>query len=176
MQYPSSPFTRYFILAVRGTFRVSPILKAQQLDKLPKEQRDREIQRWRSRKQGIPTTSMVSPSDEVDQTNSNLRVSQFLGQAAVTPHGNNDTQGLSTPEMNRLRDWMLNGEGNSSTRRCAGEETTAANFLARPCPGQNLLDPTRIPSPGPFASQLTSDNAEELTPGSHRRSVSLVTL
>ncbi|XP_073211990.1 phospholipid-transporting ATPase VB isoform X4 [Lepidochelys kempii] len=167
---------RYLVLAVRGTFRVSPILKAQQLDKLPKEQRDREIQRWRSRKQGIPTTSVVSPSDEVDRTNSNLHVSQFLGQAAVTPHGNNDTQGLSTPEMNHLRDWMLNGEGNSSTRRCAGEETTAANFLARPCPGQDLLEPTRIPSPGLFASQLTSDNAEEFTPGSHRRSVSSVTL
>ncbi|KAM7162428.1 phospholipid-transporting ATPase VB isoform 1-T1 [Macrochelys suwanniensis] len=167
---------RYLILAVRGTFRASPILKAQQLDKLPKEQRDLEIQSWRSRKQATPSTSMASPSDEVDRTNSNLHVSQFLGQAAVTSPGNNDTQGLSTPEMNHLMNWMLNGEGNSSTRRWAVEETTAANFLARPCPGQDLLEPTRIASPGPFASHLTNDNDEELTPGSHRRSVSAVTL
>ncbi|XP_030428907.1 probable phospholipid-transporting ATPase VB isoform X2 [Gopherus evgoodei] len=167
---------RYLVLAVRGTFRASPILKAQQLDKLPKEQRDLEIQRWRSGKQDTPSIPMASPSDEVDRTNSNLRVSQFLGQAAFTPHGNNDTQGLSTPEMNHLRDWILNGEGNSSTRRWAREEATAANSLGRPCPGRDLLEPTRIASPGPFTSHLTSDNAEELTPGSHRRSVSAVTL
>ncbi|XP_025034290.2 phospholipid-transporting ATPase VB [Pelodiscus sinensis] len=169
---------RYLILAVRGTFRASQNLKAQQLDKLPKEQRDLEIQRWRSIERTTPSTSVASPvsSDEVDQNNSNSPVSQFLGQAAVTPHGNNNAWELSTPEMNHRRDWMLDEEGNSSTSRWTGEETIAANSLARPCPGQDSLESTRITSPGMFISHLTSDNAEELNPGSHRRSVSAVTL
>ncbi|XP_074865397.1 phospholipid-transporting ATPase VB [Carettochelys insculpta] len=163
---------RYLVLAVRGTFRASLILKAQQLDKLPKEQRDLAIQKWRSGKQTTPSTSVASPvlNDEIDQTNSNLHVSQFLGQAAVT------TQGLSTPEMNYLRDWMLDGEDNSSIREWTGGETAAVNSIARPCPGRDPFEFSRRASPGLFSGNLTNDNAEELTPGSHRRSVSAVTL
>uniref|UniRef100_A0A8C8VG02 Phospholipid-transporting ATPase n=1 Tax=Pelusios castaneus TaxID=367368 RepID=A0A8C8VG02_9SAUR len=141
---------RYLILALRGTFKASPILKAQQLDKLPKEQRDLKIQRWRSRKQVTPGTSMASPVPSEDR--------------------------LSTPEMNPPRDWRLNEESNSSTRRGAEEERTAANSLAKPCPGRDPLVPVGRASPGLFTSQLTSENTEELNNGSHRRSVSAVTL
>uniref|UniRef100_A0A8C9F2V7 Phospholipid-transporting ATPase n=1 Tax=Pavo cristatus TaxID=9049 RepID=A0A8C9F2V7_PAVCR len=132
---------RYFIFALRGTFGASLILKAQQLDKLPKGQRDCEIQKLRSRKQ---TTS----------------------DAPVA-------QGLLASEVNPLRKWA-HEEGYYFFNRWAEEESTATDSSAGPLSGRYPLVPSGITSPGQDGGKLTK--AKNFNCGSHRRSVSAVTL
>nr|XP_009683885.1 PREDICTED: probable phospholipid-transporting ATPase VB isoform X1 [Struthio camelus australis] len=169
---------RYFIFALRGTFGASLILKAQQLDKLPKEQQDIEIQKWRSRKQTTSDEPIASPAsnDDLDRTINHLCVSPFLHPAsAAVSHGDPDSQGPSTSEMNPLRKWTPE-EGNYFFNRWAQEESTATDSSAGPFSGHYPLVPNRVASPGQDASKLTRDNAKKFNHGSHRRSVSAVTL
>ncbi|XP_009683886.2 phospholipid-transporting ATPase VB isoform X2 [Struthio camelus] len=169
---------RYFIFALRGTFGASLILKAQQLDKLPKEQQDIEIQKWRSRKQTTSDEPIASPAsnDDLDRTINHLCVSPFLHPAsAAVSHGFPDSQGPSTSEMNPLRKWTPE-EGNYFFNRWAQEESTATDSSAGPFSGHYPLVPNRVASPGQDASKLTRDNAKKFNHGSHRRSVSAVTL
>ncbi|XP_064422995.1 phospholipid-transporting ATPase VB [Latimeria chalumnae] len=51
---------RYFIRTLQGTFALSPLLKARQLDKLDEKQRDLEIKWWRERNFVPTATSSVS--------------------------------------------------------------------------------------------------------------------
>ncbi|KFR01831.1 putative phospholipid-transporting ATPase VB [Nipponia nippon] len=160
---------RFVIFALRGTFGASLILKAQQLDKLPKGQQDLEIQKLRSRKQttsGAPVASLAS-NDDLDQNNSHLCVSPFLHPvAAAVSHGDTESQGLSASEVNPLRKWTAE-EGYYFFNRWAEKGPSSGH-----CP----LVPSRVAPPGQDSGKLTKDNASSFNHGSHQRSVSAVTL
>ncbi|KGL88978.1 putative phospholipid-transporting ATPase VB [Charadrius vociferus] len=166
---------RFFIFALQGTFGASLILKAQQLDKLPKEQRDIEIQKLRSRKQ---TTSGASPAsnDDLEQNISHLCVSPFLHPAAAAvSYGDTESQGLSASEVNPLRK-QTPEEGYYFFNRWAEEESTATDSSAGPFSGHYPRVPSTVTPHGQDGGKLTKDNAHNFNHGSHRRSVSAVTL
>ncbi|XP_051487523.1 phospholipid-transporting ATPase VB [Apus apus] len=165
---------RFFIFTLRGTFGATLILKAQQLDKLPRGQQDLEIQKLRSRKQtpsGAPVASPAS-NDDLEQNISHLCVSPFLHPAAAVSHGDTESQGLSASEVNPLSKLTLE-EGYYFFNRWAEEDSTATDPSAEPLSGHY---PSRVTTPGQDSGKVTKDNAERLNHGSHRRSVSAVTL
>ncbi|XP_065590577.1 phospholipid-transporting ATPase VB [Cyrtonyx montezumae] len=169
---------RYFIFALRGTFGASLILKAQQLDKLPKGQRDCEIQKLRSRKLTTSDAPVASPAsnEDLDQNISQLCFSPFLHPAAASvPQTDAGSQGLLTSEVNPLRKWA-HEEGYYFFNRWAEEESTATDSSTRPLSGRYPPVPSRITSPGQDGGKLTEDKAKNFNSGSHRRSVSAVTL
>ncbi|OXB57983.1 hypothetical protein ASZ78_000860, partial [Callipepla squamata] len=169
---------RYFIFALRGTFGASLILKAQQLDKLPKGQRDSEIQKLRSRKQTTSDAPVASPAsnEDLDQNISHLCFSPFLHPAAASvPQMDAGSQGLLTSEVNPLRKWA-HEEGYYFFNRWAEDESTATDSSTRPLSGRYPPVPSRITSPGQDGGKLTKDKAKNFNSGSHRRSVSAVTL
>uniref|UniRef100_A0A672V2J5 Phospholipid-transporting ATPase n=1 Tax=Strigops habroptila TaxID=2489341 RepID=A0A672V2J5_STRHB len=141
---------RFFIFALRGTIGTSLILKAQQLDKLPKGQQDLEIQKLRSRKQ--PTSV-----------------------AAAVSHRDTESQRLSTSEVNPLRK-QTPEKGYYFFNRWAEEESTATDPSAGPFCGHYPLVPSRVTTPGQDSGKLTKGNVNNFNHGSHRRSVSAVTL
>ncbi|XP_074912745.1 phospholipid-transporting ATPase VB isoform X1 [Buteo buteo] len=169
---------RFFIFALRGTFGTSLILKAQQIDKLPKGQQDHEIQKLRSRKQttsGAPVASPTSHGD-LDQNISHLCVSPFLHPVATAvSHEDTENQGLSASEVNPLRKETPE-EGYYFFNKWAEEEPTATDSSAGPFSGHYLLVPSRVTTPGQDGGKLSKDNANSFNQGSHRRSVSAVTL
>ncbi|MGH0147079.1 UNVERIFIED_CONTAM: hypothetical protein FKN15_009923 [Acipenser sinensis] len=65
---------RYLIRIIQGTFVLCPLLKAQQLDKLDKEQRDEEISEWRertrSREATVPLSNLSPPTSPTSPGNS----------------------------------------------------------------------------------------------------------
>nr|XP_028573239.1 probable phospholipid-transporting ATPase VB isoform X2 [Podarcis muralis] len=149
---------RYLILALQGTFEVSPIVKAQHLDKLPKEQQDWEIKKWKLREQGQSVCN-----DEPEGPIANMGVSSPDIAAERT------FQGLCPPEQEALRNQASNRGDNDYTKWWGGEEDVAAGFLsADASPGQSI--PAK-----PFSGLLTN-GAENSSQRSHRRSVSAVTL
>ncbi|XP_049685050.1 phospholipid-transporting ATPase VB [Accipiter gentilis] len=170
---------RFFIFALQGTFGASLILKAQQIDKLPKGQQDHEIQKLRSRKQTTSGAPVASPTshDDLDQNISHLCVSPFLHPVATAlSHGDTESQGLSASEVNPLRKETPE-EGYCFFNKWAEEEiTTAADSSAGPFSGHYLLVPSRVTTPGQDSGKLSKDNANSFNRGSHRRSVSAVTL
>lgn len=176
--FSSSPI-RFFIFALQGTFGASLILKAQQIDKLPKGQQDHEIQKLRSRKQTTSGAPVASPTshDDLDQNISHLCVSPFLHPVATAlSHGDTESQGLSASEVNPLRKETPE-EGYCFFNKWAEEEiTTAADSSAGPFSGHYLLVSSRVTTPGQDSGKLSKDNANSFNRGSHRRSVSAVTL
>ncbi|KAM9531195.1 phospholipid-transporting ATPase VB [Guaruba guarouba] len=169
---------RFFIFALRGTIGTPLILKAQQLDKLPKGQQDLEIQKLRSRKQptsGAPVTSPTS-NDDLDQNISHLCVSPFLHPAAAAvSHRDTESQRLSTSEVNRLRK-QTPEEGYYFFNRWAEEESNATDPSAGPFSGHYPLVPSRVTTSGQDSGKLIKGNENNFNLGSHRRSVSAVTL
>uniref|UniRef100_A0A803XZE2 Phospholipid-transporting ATPase n=1 Tax=Meleagris gallopavo TaxID=9103 RepID=A0A803XZE2_MELGA len=169
---------RYFIFALRGTFGASLLLKAQQLDKLPKGQRDCEIQKLRSRKQATSDAPVASaaPNEDLDQRNSHFCFSPFLHPAAASvPQADTGSQGLLASEVNPLRKWALE-EGYYFFNRWAEEESTATDSSSGPLSGCYPLVSSGIASPGQDSGNLTKGKAKNFNCGSHRRSVSAVTL
>ncbi|XP_039199502.1 probable phospholipid-transporting ATPase VB isoform X3 [Crotalus tigris] len=138
---------RYFILALQGTFKISCILKAQQLEKLPKEQQDWEIKKWKLIKEGPAIHSNV-PS----QLNENI-----CDHAALGLPETNVLQGLGPPQKEMLGERTLNEEAKDDGKRCIQEETGQLSAVE------------------PFTSQIPQ-NTESSAQRSHRRSVSAVTL
>ncbi|XP_010293359.1 PREDICTED: probable phospholipid-transporting ATPase VB [Phaethon lepturus] len=164
---------RFFIFALQGTVGAPLTLKAQQLDKLPKGQQDLEIQKLRSRNQ----TTVASPAsnDDLEQNISHLCVSPFLHPtAASVSHGDTESQGLSASEVNPLRK-RTPEEGYYFFNRWAEEESTATDFSAGTFSGHYPLVPSSVTT-GQDSGKLTKDNANNFNHGSHRRSVSAVTL
>lgn len=164
---------RFFIFALRGTFRASLILKAQQVDKLPKGQQDLEIQKLRSRKEASSAAPVVSPASHDDQSISHLHVSPFLHPAAALPHGDTEDQGVSASDPLERR---THEEAYYFFNRWAEEESAANDSSAGPFSGHHPLVPSRATAPGQDGSKLTKDYANNFNYGSHRRSVSSVTL
>ncbi|XP_015670822.2 probable phospholipid-transporting ATPase VB [Protobothrops mucrosquamatus] len=138
---------RYLILALQGTFKISCILKAQQLEKLPKEQQDWEIQKWKLIKEGPAIHSNV-PS----QPNENICDHAGLGLPETSV-----LQGLEPPQKEMLGERTLNEEAKDDGKRCIQEETGQLSAVE------------------PFTSQIPQ-NTESSAQRSHRRSVSAVTL
>ncbi|XP_062461337.1 phospholipid-transporting ATPase VB isoform X1 [Pezoporus occidentalis] len=169
---------RFFIFALRGTIGTPLILKAQQLDKLPKGQQDLEIQKLRSRKQPTSGTPVTSPTSnyDLDQNISHLCESPFLHpEAAAVSHRDAESQRLSTSNVNHLRK-QTPEEGYYFFNRWAEEESTATDPSAGPFSGHYPLVPSRITTPGQDSDKLTKGNENSFNHGSHRRSVSAVTL
>ncbi|KAM8994254.1 phospholipid-transporting ATPase VB [Ara ararauna] len=169
---------RFFIFALRGTIGTPLILKAQQLDKLPKGQQDLEIQKLRSRKQPTSGARVTSPTsnDDLDQNISHLCVSPFLHPAAAAvSHRDTESQRLSTSEVNRLRK-QTPEEGYYFFNRWAEEESNATDPSAGPFSGHYSLVPSRVTTSGQDSGKLIKGNENNFNLGSHRRSVSAVTL
>ncbi|XP_048348215.1 phospholipid-transporting ATPase VB isoform X2 [Sphaerodactylus townsendi] len=160
---------RYFILAVQGTLQVSPILKAQYLDKLPKEQQDQEIRKWKSRRQATSPGATV-PSDELSQPTANVSLSIFDHEGGgMALSGNGGHQNLCPPEQDVIGKWMPDAESSDQAKRWTEEEAGGASFFSTEASlGQSLASK-------PFSGFLPS-NAESSVRRSHRRSVSAVTL
>ncbi|KAM6475804.1 phospholipid-transporting ATPase VB [Liasis olivaceus] len=138
---------RYLILALQGTFKISYILKAQQLEKLPKAQQHWEIQKWKLTKQGTAIHSNA-PS----QFSGN-----FCDNAALELPEHSVLQGLCPLQKEMLREWTSNEEAKDEAKRYVQEEI-----------GQ-------LTAVEPFPGHLPHD-AERSAQQSHRRSVSAVTL
>uniref|UniRef100_A0A670YRL3 Phospholipid-transporting ATPase n=1 Tax=Pseudonaja textilis TaxID=8673 RepID=A0A670YRL3_PSETE len=138
---------RYLILALQGTFNISCILKAQQLEKLPKEQQDWEIQKWKLIKEG-PAIRSNGPS----QLSGNI-----CDHAALGLPETNVPQGLRPLQKEMLEERTLNEEAKDNAKKCTQEET-----------GQ-------LTAVEPFAGQIPQ-NPESSAQRSHQRSVSAVTL
>uniref|UniRef100_A0A8D2QEN5 Phospholipid-transporting ATPase n=1 Tax=Zonotrichia albicollis TaxID=44394 RepID=A0A8D2QEN5_ZONAL len=138
---------RFFIFALRGTLGASLVLRAQQVEKLPKEQQDLEIQKLRSRKEAASSAPAASPAsnDDLDQSISHL---------------------FSAPSPLGTRTYE---EGYYFFNRWA-EEESAADSSAGPSSGHHPLVASREAAPGQDGKDyLKSFNY-------HRRSVSSVTL
>uniref|UniRef100_A0A8C3RFJ1 Phospholipid-transporting ATPase n=1 Tax=Cyanoderma ruficeps TaxID=181631 RepID=A0A8C3RFJ1_9PASS len=133
---------RFLIFALRGTFGASLILKAQQVDKVPKEQQDVEIQKLRSRKEATSRAPVASS-----------------GASASGPLGRRTHE-----------------EGYYFFNRWAEEESAAADSSAGPFSGNHSLVPSGETAPGQDGGKLTKDYPSNFNYGSHRRSVSSVTL
>ncbi|XP_008496927.2 probable phospholipid-transporting ATPase VB [Calypte anna] len=169
---------RFFIFALQGTFGATLILKAQQVDKLPRGQQDLQIQKLRSRTQSPSSASVPSPvsNDDLKQRISHLCVSPFLHPVpAAVSHGDTASQGLSASEVNHLRK-LTPEEGYYFFNRWAEEESVAADSSAEPSSGHYPLVPRRVKTPGQDGDKQTKDRAHNFNHGSHRRSVSAVTL
>ncbi|XP_064528363.1 phospholipid-transporting ATPase VB isoform X1 [Pseudopipra pipra] len=165
---PAALLPRFFISALRGTFGASLILKAQQIDKLPKGQRDLEIQKLRSRK--ATSGASPAPNDDLDQSISHLCVSPFLHPAAAAvSQGHTEGQGLSSSAVNPLRRGTPQ-ESYCFYNRWAEEESAATDSSAGP------FAPSRGTAPGQGSGQVPKDRDSRSSSGSHRRSVSAVTL
>lgn len=132
----------------------------------------------RSRKQttsGAPVASPTSHGD-LDQNISHLCVSPFLHPVATAvSHEDTENQGLSASEVNPLRKETPE-EGYYFFNKWAEEEPTATDSSAGPFSGHYLLVPSRVTTPGQDGGKLSKDNANSFNQGSHRRSVSAVTL
>ncbi|XP_054834804.1 phospholipid-transporting ATPase VB [Eublepharis macularius] len=160
---------RYLILALQGTFQVSPILKAQQLDKLPKEQQDWEIQKWKLRKQTTATDATV-PNDEFTQPIANVTLSTSdYAEAGMSLSGNSGHQNLCSPEQDILGGWMPNTESSEHSKSWTEEEAGAASFFS----AEASLE--QYAAAKPFSGFLPSNTGSSVR-RSHRRSVSAVTL
>ncbi|XP_064017828.1 phospholipid-transporting ATPase VB isoform X2 [Pogoniulus pusillus] len=169
---------RLLVYVLQGTFGTSLLLKAQQIDKLPKEQRDLEIQKLRSTKLTTSGASVASPAPNEDlcQNMSNLCVSPFLHPAATAAMpGDTESQGLPMSEVNPLRK-QVPEEGYYFFNRWAEEESTATKASAGPFSGHYPAVTSRVTTPGQNGGKLTKANTNNLSHGSHRRSVSAVTL
>uniref|UniRef100_A0A8D2MTD9 Phospholipid-transporting ATPase n=1 Tax=Zonotrichia albicollis TaxID=44394 RepID=A0A8D2MTD9_ZONAL len=159
---------RFFIFALRGTLGASLVLRAQQVEKLPKEQQDLEIQKLRSRKEAASSAPAASPAsnDDLDQSISHLCVSPFLHPAAALSPRDTENLGVSAPSPLGTRTYE---EGYYFFNRWA-EEESAADSSAGPSSGHHPLVASREAAPGQDGKDyLKSFNY-------HRRSVSSVTL
>lgn len=103
-------------------------------------------------------------------------MSPFLHPAAVTVSPRDTkSQGLSTSEVNPLKKWTPE-EGYCFFNRWAEEEYTATESSPGPFSGHCPLVPRRVTSPGQESGKPTKDKGKKNNHGSHRRSVSAVTL
>ncbi|KAL8211696.1 UNVERIFIED_CONTAM: hypothetical protein K2H54_013816 [Gekko kuhli] len=160
---------RFLIMALQGSFQVSPILKAQLLDKLPKEQRDQEIKKWKSRTQATSPEATVL-SGELTQPIANASLSIFdCTEAGMSLSGNGGQENLWPPEQDMLQKWMPNTESSGLTNRWTEEEAGAASFFST----EASLRPRTAARP---LSSFLPSNTERSVRRSHRRSVSAVTL
>ncbi|XP_063269745.1 phospholipid-transporting ATPase VB isoform X1 [Prinia subflava] len=160
---------RFFIFALRGAFGASLILKAQQVDKLPKEQQDLEIQKLRSRKEAASGAPVASPAsnDDLDQSIRHLCVSPFLHPAAALSHRDTENQGAAASGR------RTDEEGFYFFNRWAEDECAATDSSAGPFSGNHSLVPRGETAPGQDGGK---DYPSNFNYGSHRRSVSSVTL
>lgn len=154
-------------MALQGTISASPTVKAQRLDKLPKEQQALEVQRLLTlRKQG---SAVLNADPEPPIANLYVASSDCTaGEHMLSNYGGH--QGLYTPEQATQEEQILTGGGNDFTKRWTqGEASTTAGFLSTTAsPGQS--------TPAKLFSGFLPKNTESFDRKSHRRSVSAVTL
>ncbi|XP_014732813.1 PREDICTED: probable phospholipid-transporting ATPase VB isoform X1 [Sturnus vulgaris] len=166
---------RFFIFSLRGTFGASLILKAQQVDKLPKGQQDLEIQKLRSRKEASSGAPVASPAsnDDLHQSINHLCVSPFLHPAAALSHRDTENHRVSASDIlgRKTRE-----EGYYFFNRWAEEESAATDFSAEHSSGHHPLVPSRETAPGQDGGNLTKDYPNNFNYGSHQRSLSSATL
>ncbi|MGH0147080.1 UNVERIFIED_CONTAM: hypothetical protein FKN15_009924 [Acipenser sinensis] len=107
---------RYLIRIIQGTFVLCPLLKAQQLDKLDKEQRDEEISEWRertrSREATVPLSNLSPPTSPTSPGNSGHPLGRTLpfeaplnvdlGNDGTTPPGRSMLNGTEIEHSDTL--------------------------------------------------------------------------
>ncbi|XP_036605637.1 probable phospholipid-transporting ATPase VB [Trichosurus vulpecula] len=76
---------RYFLLALQGTCGNSPFLKAQKLDRLPKEKKELAIQEWRRQRERLSTAQQAAPSPG-NASLGHLQVPHFTEQDPCPGH------------------------------------------------------------------------------------------
>lgn len=89
--------------------------------------------------------------------------------------GDTESQGLPMSEVNPLRK-QVPEEGYYFFNRWAEEESTATKPSAGPSSGHCPVVTSRVTAPGQNGGKLTKGNTNNFSHGSHRRSVSAVTL
>ncbi|MEE6478771.1 hypothetical protein FKM82_011992 [Ascaphus truei] len=154
---------RFLIRALNGTCKGSPIVEAQQLDKLSKEQRDMKIQQWREKSRS--STPSVAPAPS------------YLGNGAM----NNSYVLPATPERKSYYNCAVNNEdSNYNANRFYGEGASSSatpSAVGRPSPRMHLP----IPEPNGMGhtkgvTDLLNVHTGDFTRANHRRSISTVTV
>uniref|UniRef100_A0A8D2IZC1 Phospholipid-transporting ATPase n=1 Tax=Varanus komodoensis TaxID=61221 RepID=A0A8D2IZC1_VARKO len=153
---------RYLFLALQGTLIASPIVKAQHLDKLPRNQCNWEIQKRKLREQGTVAHG-VEPNQTIGNTDVTLT---NYASAELVISENNVHQGLSHPEQEK--EWILNEEGDGYVKRWAQEAAASRILSVATSPGQGAATKP--------LSGLLSNNTGSSIGKSHRRSISAMTL
>lgn len=118
---------------------------------------------------------MASPAsnDDLDQSISHLCVSPFLYPAAALSQRDTENQGASASGPLGRRTYE---EGYFFFNRWAEEESAAADSSAGPFSGNHSFVPSGETAPGQDGAKLTKGYPNNFNYGSHRRSVSSVTL
>ncbi|XP_072486997.1 phospholipid-transporting ATPase VB isoform X2 [Notamacropus eugenii] len=163
---------RYFLLALQGTCGNSPLLKAEKLDKLPKERKELAIQEWKRQRERLSTTHQTAPSPG-NADLSHLQVPRFTEQESR----DNSPKDSSSPRKRHIGDWVLNRD-RSSPQPCPGHmeyNQSSPSCSARPSPDEHLLEPGRPKAFGMFKGPQTGRSGAS-NKGSHRRSQSSLTI
>ncbi|XP_027697849.1 probable phospholipid-transporting ATPase VB isoform X2 [Vombatus ursinus] len=163
---------RYFLLALQGTYGNSPLLKAEKLDKLPKEKRELAIQEWKRQREGLPTACRAAPSPG-NANLGHLQVPHFTEQESR----DNSLKDSSPPMKRHVGDCVLNRD-RSSPHFCPchmGYNQSSPRSAARPSPDEYLLGPSESEAFGMFKSPQIGIPGPS-SRGSHRRSQSSLTI
>ncbi|XP_068958549.1 phospholipid-transporting ATPase VB isoform X2 [Petaurus breviceps papuanus] len=163
---------RYFVLAVQGTCGNSLLLKAQKLDKLPKEKKELAIQEWRRQRERLSTARQAAPSPG-NASLGHLQVPHFTEQESR----DNSLKDSSSPMKRHVGDWVFNRD-RSSPHPCPGHmghNQSSPSSSARPSPDEHLLDPSGHKDFGMFRGPQTGKPTASRR-GSHRRSQSALTI
>lgn len=154
---------RFFIKALKGTCRLSPIRKAQQLDKLSEAEREEEIKAWRQRSQNSATLN-GEPSER-----------------EMCPRISRRTNVLPCIPENRFPGgtYILKPEDDNcnSINFCVaeGSEGIASSSAGPPPTLHGMTVPERSRTVRGQEGLLT-DETDEFRRANHRRSISVVTV
>ncbi|XP_069510371.1 phospholipid-transporting ATPase VB isoform X2 [Ambystoma mexicanum] len=158
---------RFFAVALRGTLKLSPILRAQLLDKLCKAEREQKIKEWKQRSRSFANLSGVPSAWQLGAEGSH-------GPSVLPPIPENRLPG---------RNFILKPEDrNCNSINFYVEEASADAPGAASC--SSTASPERqlgrmVPERGRHAfgrDGLLDDDTDDLSRASHRRSISVVTV
>ncbi|XP_006897103.1 PREDICTED: probable phospholipid-transporting ATPase VB-like [Elephantulus edwardii] len=152
---------RYFLLSIQGTYGKSLIVKAQKIDKLPKDKRDLEIQSWRNKQRPAP---VPGGAQSTLRPGPRLPAQDFQ---ASTPKVS------STATQKHMDDWALHRE--RCCRDHVGGDLHSGDSGTRLVSGKYLLELSKAEAPGAyFSRQMNVPQSSKR--GSHRRSQSALTI
>ncbi|XP_078509544.1 phospholipid-transporting ATPase VB isoform X2 [Lissotriton helveticus] len=153
---------RFFIKAMKGTCVLSPIRKAQQLDKLSEAEREQEIKAWRQRSQNS-ATSIREPSEwELDHRISRTNVLPCIpenrfpgGTYILQPEDNN---------CNSINFYVA--EGSEGIASCSAGPSQTLHGMTVPERSRTVR----------AQEGILTDETDEFSNANHRRSISVVTV
>ncbi|XP_020848013.1 phospholipid-transporting ATPase VB isoform X2 [Phascolarctos cinereus] len=153
---------RYFLLAMQGTCGNSPLLKAEKLDKLPKEKKELAIQEWKRQQGRLSTACQAGPSPGNANSEQETRDNSLKDSSRMKRH---------TGDCGLNRD-----RSNPQSYPChMGYNQSSPGSATRPTPDEHLLEPSGSEAFGMFKDPqigIPGDSSR----GSHRRSQSSLTI